>query len=67
MAGLGWMKNVLRALWVTVNNLYVIPAHVVWMVVLYPVSLVLGESAYLRQGFLFGVFLGPILGSAASP
>jgi len=47
MAGLG--KNVARALWVTVNNLYVIPAHVVWMVLLYPVSLLLGESAYQRM------------------
>ena len=61
MAGLGWLKNVVRGTWVAVNNLYVIPAHCVWMLILWPIHFMLGTEAYLRiEEYFFVRILGMV-------
>jgi len=61
MAGFGWLKNVARATWVTVNNLYVIPAHCLWMMILWPVTLLFGQDTYLRiEEYFFVRILGMV-------
>ena len=56
--GLKWIGSAVRTLWVLVNNLYVIPAHCVWMALLWPVSLLNPELYSKIEEFFFGKILG---------
>ena len=43
-ATFGWMKHLLRVTWTVANNVYVIPAHALYMVLLSPLCYMDGDA-----------------------
>ena len=55
-----WLYNVIRILWVTANNLYVIPAYFAWMVIFSPILLVSPSTFWSIEDVLFGWLLNMV-------
>ena len=54
------LKNLFRSIWVVANNLYVIPAYFVWLIVLRPVLWVNPKLYWLIEDRFFGWLLSMV-------
>jgi len=56
----GWLLNIGRVIWVTAQNLYVIPAHCLWMALIWiPITSLAGRDTYLQvEEYFFRRILG---------
>ena len=61
----GWIKPVGRIIWTLFNNLYVIPAHVIYMAIFSPLCLIGGESGKQLFWSIEETFFGWVLGHVA--
>ena len=48
-----WVLGILRILFVTLNNLYCIPVHPAWLLVLQPLKLVAPSLYWKLEGLFF--------------
>ena len=55
-----WLYNIVRILWVIVNNFYVIPAYFAWLIILFPVYFVSPITFWHIEDVLFGWLLNMV-------
>lgn len=55
-----WLYNIVRILWVIVNNFYVIPAYFAWLIILFPVYFVSPITFWYFEDVLFGWLLNMV-------
>lgn len=55
-----WIYNIIRILWVIVNNFYVIPAYFTWLILLSPVFIISPSTFWHIEDVLFGWLLNMV-------
>jgi len=55
-----WIYNIIRIVWVIVNNFYVIPAYFTWLLLLSPIYIVSPSTFWHIEDVLFGWLLNMV-------